>query len=49
MKKETTQQLKGIAILLMLWLHLFSEMDIINAHVYWFLPPILMESPSVTS
>ena len=38
MKKETTQQLKGIAILLMLWLHLFSEMDIINAHVYWFLP-----------
>lgn len=37
MKKETTQQLKGIAILMMLWLHLFSDMDMLHEHVYCFL------------
>lgn len=37
MQKEETQQLKGIAILMMLWAHLFTDIDMLR-QCHWLLP-----------
>ena len=37
MGKDTTLQIKGILILMMLWLHLYSNEDLFNGTCYEFL------------
>ena len=38
MGKDTTLQIKGILILMMLWLHLYSNKDLFDGTCYEFLP-----------